>query len=64
MSNAYVAYTAPQHSPATAATVINLAADYLHACNEYAAGNGSQEEAIDCLRQIASYASDMLNGDE
>lgn len=60
----YTPGTTPQHTALTAGVVIHLAVDYLHACNEYDAGNGTQEEAVDCLRQLQQYIQDALEGDE
>ncbi len=61
---AYTEGAPPQHTTQTARTVIDLACDYLHACSESDAGNGTQEEAVDCLRQLQQYIQDALEGDE
>ena len=64
MSNPiYIPGNAPMHTAKTAGVVIHLAVDYLNACNEYDAGNGSEEEAAACLRDLQRYCSDALHGD-
>jgi hypothetical protein len=54
----------PLHTANTASTVIHLAVDYLNACNEFDAGNGSQEEAAACLRDLQQYCGDALKASD
>lgn len=44
-----------KHSSKTAASIMDLAMDYLHACNECDAGNAPQQEAADRMADLASY---------
>jgi len=50
---------ANQHSSRTAATIMDLAIEYLHACNECDAGNGSQADATARMDDIQTYIKEF-----
>ena len=50
---------ANQHSARTAATILDLAADYLHACHACDAGEASQQDAADRMADLESYIKEF-----
>lgn len=53
-----------RHSHANAATILNMAVDYLHACNAFGEGVGSESECAECLADLASFARGVCGEDE
>lgn len=60
----YTASGSAYHTPESAAVALHLVVDYLNACNDFVASNGTQDEANECLLSLQRYCADLLDGTE